>query len=173
MTSRPGVGTITTHRLSTNGWRTYYSAVDAPRPSVELGEQLCFSVYRASKALTARYRPLLEELGITYPQYLVLMTLWEHDDQTGREISDRLDLDPGTISLMLKRLAGRGLITRQRGTEDGRQVRIRLTDAGRALEQAAVGVSAAMLDTLALDTTRFAALKRELDELTERVGISA
>ena len=165
--------TVTTGRLSGDGWCTYHSAVDVPRPSVELGEQLCFSVYRASKALTARYRPMLEELGITYPQYLVLMVLWEHADVTGREISDRLALDPATVSLMLKRLAGQGLVTRRRGTEDGRQVRIRLTDAGRALERAAVGVSAAMLDAVALDVARFAALKRELDELTERLGAAA
>jgi DNA-binding MarR family transcriptional regulator len=144
--------------------------VSLPQPSVILGDQLCFSLYRASKAITARYRPMLEQMGITYPQLLVLMTLWENDDQTVREISDNVDLDGGTISPMLKRLAAIGLITRERSTEDERLVRIRLTDAGRALEQPACGVSGNIIDALALDTARFAALKQELDELAERIS---
>jgi len=147
--------------------------VTALRPGVVLDDQFCFSLYRASRALTARYRPMLEKLGVTYPQYLVLMALWESDDQTVRELSDRLDLDPGTMSPMLKRLAALELITRERSATDERRVRIRLTEAGRALEQPAEQVSAVMVDVIALDPARLAALKQQLDEISERVTASA
>jgi len=113
---------------------------------------------------------MLDQLGTTYPQYLVLMALWEHDDQTVRELSDRLDLDSGTMSPMLKRLAALELVTRERSAADERQVRIRLTEAGRALEQSACRVSAVMLDVLALDASRLADLVQQLDEISERVG---
>jgi DNA-binding MarR family transcriptional regulator len=144
--------------------------VTLPAPSVALDDQLCFALYSASRAVTARYRPVLDQLGLTYPQFLVLMTLWEHDDQNVREISDRLDLDSGTMSPLLKRLDAAGLVTRERSAADERQVRVRLTDAGRALQQPACGVSAMMIDALALDVEQFAALKRQLEEITERVG---
>jgi MarR family transcriptional regulator, organic hydroperoxide resistance regulator len=144
--------------------------VSIPAPSVALDDQLCFALYSASRAVTARYRPVLDQLGLTYPQFLVLMILWEHDDQNVREISDRLDLDSGTMSPLLKRLDAAGLVTRGRSAADERQVRVRLTDAGRALQQPACGVSAMMIDALALDVEQFAALKRQLEEITERVG---
>jgi MarR family transcriptional regulator, organic hydroperoxide resistance regulator len=144
--------------------------VSIPAPSVALDDQLCFALYSASRAVTARYRPVLDQLGLTYPQFLVLMTLWEHDDQNVREISDRLDLDSGTMSPLLKRLDAAGLVTRERSAADERQVRVRLTDAGRALQQPACGVSAMMIDALDLDVQQFAALKRQLEEITERVG---
>ena len=139
------------------------------RPRVRLDDQLCFALYRASRALTARYRPMLETLGVTYPQYLVLMALWEHDDQTVRQLSDRLDLDSGTMSPMLKRLVALGLVTRERSTADERQVRVRLTEAGRALEEPAIQVSAAMLEVLALPASEFADLKQQLDEISDRI----
>ena len=141
-----------------------------PSPSVALDDQLCFALYAASRAVTARYRPLLDQLGLTYPQFLVLMSLWEHDDQSVREISDRLDLDSGTMSPLLKRLDAAGLVTRERSAADERQVRVRLTDAGRALEQPACDVSAMMINALDLDVAEFTALKRQLEEITQRVG---
>lgn len=142
----------------------------ASRPQVRLDDQLCFALYRASRALTARYRPMLEQLGVTYPQYLVLMALWEHDDQTVRQLSDRLDLDSGTMSPMLKRLGALGLVTRQRSTADERHVHVQLTEAGRALEGPAVRVSAAMLDLLALPASQFTDLKQQLDEISDRIN---
>ena len=141
-----------------------------PSPSVALDDQLCFALYAASRAVTARYRPMLDQLGLTYPQFLVLMSLWEHDDQSVREISDRLDLDSGTMSPLLKRLDAAGLVTRERSSADERQVRVRLTDAGRALEQPGCEVSAMMIDALDLDVAEFTALKRQLEEITQRVG---
>ena len=157
-------------RLCTTDWCTWIVGVTVTEPRVRLDDQLCFSLYRASRALTARYRPMLEELGVTYPQYLVLMALWEADDQTVRELSDRLDLDSGTMSPMLKRLAALGFLTRERSAVDERLVRIRLTEAGRALEQPAHRVSTLMLDVIALDPSRLADLKDQLDEISERVS---
>lgn len=141
-----------------------------PEPSIALDDQLCFSMYRTSKALTALYRPLLDRMGLTYPQYLVLMALWDQDDQTVRELSDRVDLDAGTMSPMLKRMAALELITRERNPADERQVRIRLTEAGRALKQPACGVSEALIEALAFDAERITALKQELDEIFQRVS---
>ncbi|WP_138735683.1 MarR family winged helix-turn-helix transcriptional regulator [Modestobacter excelsi] len=140
-----------------------------PAPSVALDDQLCFALYSASRAVTARHRPMLDRLGLTYPQFLVLMTLWEHDDQSVREISERLDLDSGTMSPLLERLDAAGLVTRERSAVDERQVRVRLTDAGRALEQPACGVSA-MIGALDLDVQEFAAPRRQLEEITQRVS---
>src|SRR5687768_18184170 len=91
-----------------------------PAPSVTLDDQLCFALYAASRAVTARYRPMLEELGLTYPQYLVMMLLWEQDNQTVGQLGARLALDSGTLSPLLKRLTAAGLVTRHRRVEDER-----------------------------------------------------
>src|SRR4051812_50214901 len=85
-----------------------------PAPSVALDDQLCFALYAASRAVTARYRPMLEAIGLTYPQYLVMMLLWESDNQTVGQLGARLSLDSGTLSPLLKRLTTAGLVTRHR-----------------------------------------------------------
>src|ERR671927_379048 len=121
---------------------------DTPSPSVALDDQLCFALYAASRAVTARYRPMLDELGVTYPQYLVLMLLWEQDGQTVGQLGNRLALDSGTLSPLLKRL----------------------TAAGRALQGPACAISARMIDALALSTQEFADLKGQLRTITERVA---
>jgi MarR family transcriptional regulator, organic hydroperoxide resistance regulator len=143
--------------------------VTLPLPSVALTDQLCFALYSASRAVTARYRPSLDELGITYPQLLVLMVLWEQDAQPVHAISTRLALDSGTMSPLLKRLAAAGLVTRERSTEDERSVLVRLTPAGRALEQPGCAVSAMMIDALQLDQQQFSDLKRQLELIAERM----
>jgi DNA-binding MarR family transcriptional regulator len=143
---------------------------DTPSPSVALDDQLCFALYAASRAVTARYRPLLDELGVTYPQYLVLMLLWEQDGQTVGQLGNRLALDSGTLSPLLKRLTAAGLVTRHRRADDERSVSVRLTDAGRALEGPACAISAQMIDALALNTQEFAELKGQLRTITERVS---
>ena len=99
-----------------------------------LQRQVCFSLYSASKAATALYRPMLERLGLTYPQYLVMTLLWGQDGLSVRELGAELELDSGTLSPLLKRLEAAGLVQRHRDARDERRVRIRLTDAGRALE---------------------------------------
>jgi DNA-binding MarR family transcriptional regulator len=144
---------------------------DTPSPSVALDDQLCFALYAASRAVTARYRPLLDELGVTYPQYLVLMLLWEEDGQTVGQLGQRLALDSGTLSPLLKRLTAAGLVTRHRRADDERSVSVRLTDAGRALQAPACAISAQMIDALALDTAQFSELKGQLRTITERVSV--
>ena len=143
---------------------------DTPLPSVALDDQLCFALYAASRAVTARYRPMLDELGVTYPQYLVLMLLWEEDGQTVGQLGQRLALDSGTLSPLLKRLTAAGLVTRHRRADDERSVSVRLTDAGRALHEPACAISAEMIDALALDRHAFAELKGQLRTITARVS---
>ncbi len=140
-----------------------------PSPSVALDDQLCFALYAASRAMTARYRPMLEELGLTYPQYLVMMLLWEEDHQTVGQLGQRLALDSGTLSPLLKRLTAAGLVTRHRRVEDERSVAIALTDAGRALQEKAGAISEEIICALDLDREEFADLKAKLNLVTERV----
>jgi len=109
-----------------------------------LDSQLCFSLYAASIAINRAYKPMLDALGITYPQYLVLSTLWEADGRTIGSIADRLALEPSTITPLVKRLEVAGLVGRHRNPSDERQVRVRLTGKGRALQ----ADTACLTDTL-------------------------
>lgn len=141
-----------------------------PAPSVALDDQLCFALYAASRAVTARYRPMLEAIGLTYPQYLVMMLLWEEDHQTVGQLGSRLALDSGTLSPLLKRLTAAGLVTRHRRVEDERSVAIALTDTGRALQGRAVAISEEMIGAIGFDSGEFTDLKGRLEVLTERVN---
>jgi DNA-binding MarR family transcriptional regulator len=143
---------------------------DTPSPSVALDDQLCFALYAASRAVTARYRPMLDALGVTYPQYLVLMLLWEEDGQTVGQLGSRLALDSGTLSPLLKRLTTAGLVSRHRRADDERSVSVRLTDAGRALRAPACSISAEMIGALDLDKQEFTELRGLLRTITERVS---
>jgi len=105
----------------------------APRDPLQLDDQLCFALYNASRALTRAYAPLLEPLGLTYPQYLVLLVLWERDGLPVKEVGERLALDSGTLTPLCKRLEQQGLVERRRGEDDERVVRIFLSPEGRAL----------------------------------------
>ena len=107
---------------------------DQPKLSLRLDDQLCFALYSASHLMTKAYRPMLTALGLTYPQYLALLVLWEADDLTVGALGERLYLDSGTLTPLLKQLEAQGLVERRRDPADERQVRIRLTEAGRALE---------------------------------------
>lgn len=107
-----------------------------------LDEQLCFALYAASRAMTRIYGPLLEPLGITYPQYLVMLALWEENGASVKRIGERLMLDSGTLTPLLKRLEAQGLVARRRSTEDERVVHIDLTSAGKALRAKAKQVPA-------------------------------
>ncbi|TLH57719.1 MarR family winged helix-turn-helix transcriptional regulator [Mycolicibacterium aubagnense] len=102
--------------------------------ALTLDRQLCFALYSASRAMTAAYRPILSELNLTYPQYLVLLVLWEEDRVTVGRLGERLQLDSGTLSPLLKRLEANGFIRRERSQQDERQVEVTLTSAGRKLE---------------------------------------
>ncbi len=130
---------------------------------------MCFALYAASRAMTARYRPLLDALGLTYPQYLVMMLLWEEDNQTVGQLGARLSLDSGTLSPLLKRLTTAGLVTRHRRVEDERSVAIALTDAGRALRDRAEVINEEIICALGIDADEFADLRAKLNLVAERV----
>jgi MarR family transcriptional regulator, organic hydroperoxide resistance regulator len=134
-----------------------------------LDDQLCFALYAASRAVTQRYRPLLDELGITFPQYLVLLVLWEHGSATVKELGENLQLDSGTLSPLLKRLEAAGYVERQRRTEDERSVEISLTDSGRELKERAAAIPQLIVDSYELDADGFSALRTTLRELAESV----
>lgn len=131
---------------------------------LRLDRQVCFPLYAAARAVQQRYRPLLAPLGLTYPQYLVMMVLWERDRDgedapTVGNLGDRLFLDSGTLTPLLKRLEARGRLRRERAAHDNRVVRIVLTDAGRALRADAAGVPGQLLGCLlpAVDASEAAA----------------
>lgn len=107
-----------------------------------LDEQLCFALYSTSLAMTKAYKPLLDKLGLTYPQYLAMLVLWETDDVTVKDMATRLNLDSATVTPLLKRLEAQGLVERVRGVDDERLVYIRLTKTGTALKRQAREVPA-------------------------------
>jgi len=119
---------------------TTAAATTTPGPTPVLDEQICFALYNASRAVTARYRDLLTPLGLTYPQYLTMMVLWERDGMTVGEISTRLLTDPGSLTPLLKRLEAEGLLSRTRSKDDERVVIVELTPQGRALRDQAESV---------------------------------
>jgi DNA-binding MarR family transcriptional regulator len=141
-----------------------------PRP---LEDHLCFAVYAANHAFAAAYKPLLEPLGLTYPQYLVMLVLWQADGPVVKEIGGRLQLDSGTLTPLLKRMEAAGLLRRERDAEDERLVRIRLTPAGRALQAEAVRLQAAMLCSTGETEAALAALRASLATLAGRLRAAA
>ncbi|MGQ7269624.1 MarR family transcriptional regulator [Marinobacter nauticus] len=136
-----------------------------------LDNQICFALYAANRAVTARYRPLLEELGLTYPQYLVMLVMWEADREGIKpRVSDlgaRLRLDSGTLTPLLKRLEQRDLLQRARLAEDERVVELRLTNAGRALRAKAANVPGRLMCGLEIEPKRLLSLRQELRSLLE------
>lgn len=121
--------------------------MDAPG---RLDDQLCFALYAASRSITSAYRDGLAGLGLTYPQFVTLLVLWETDDITVKDLGQRLHLDSGTLSPLLKRLEALGLITRHRSTDDERRVQIRLTGSGHALKSPVLDVQRDVASTLDL-----------------------
>ena len=118
---------------------------------LKLENQLCFPLYACSKEVVRRYTPFLNKLGLTYTQYLVMMALWEYGEMSVSQMGDRLYLDSGTLTPLLKKMESRGLITRDRSKDDGRRVDVSLTDAGRALKEDAREVPIAMGQCIDLD----------------------
>ncbi|WP_336715267.1 MarR family winged helix-turn-helix transcriptional regulator [Arthrobacter sp. USHLN218] len=116
-----------------------------------LEHQLCFALSVASRSVVAAYKPVLEGLGLTHPQYLVMLALWEQSPRTVKELGEALAQEPATLSPMLKRLESAGLVTRQRVAGNERALAIELTDAGAALRERALAVPGTMLERLELD----------------------
>lgn len=140
---------------------------DRAQFTLALDDQLCFALYAASRAMTARYRPILDELDLTYPQYLVMLVLWDDGTSTVSQLGAKLRLDSGTLSPLLKRLESRGLITRTRRTDDERSVDVELTPEGVALRDKAMAVPPQIGGLLGdLDHVK---LRGELRELEARL----
>ncbi|WP_295462966.1 MarR family transcriptional regulator [uncultured Pseudomonas sp.] len=134
-----------------------------------LDQQLCFSLYSASLAMTQLYKPLLESMGLTFPQYLIMLVLWEHDGLTLKELSSRLRQDSGALTPVVKRLEGAGLVTRRRSAEDERNLSIELTANGRALRDQASGVNSHVREVCALGDAGLDDLRETLVRLRQRL----
>jgi DNA-binding MarR family transcriptional regulator len=140
--------------------------------ALSLDRQLCFALYSASRAMTAAYRPILTELNLTYPQYLVLLVLWEEGPLTVSRLGERLQLDSGTLSPLLKRLESNGFVRRERSHEDERLVDVTLTPAGRRLERKAQCIPEQLLSSTAMTEREVADLRDAVRQLTDALTAS-
>jgi len=136
---------------------------------LKLDRQLCFALYSASLAMTKLYKPLLDPLNLTYPQYLAMLVLWEGDGITVSELGQRLQLDSGTLTPLLKRLEASGLVQRQRDTADERRVLLHLTPAGRGLKARAAKVPPEVVCAMACSIDELASLTRRLKKLRDEI----
>src|SRR5215470_9247070 len=143
------------------------TAADQP---LRLDNQICFAIYSAAHAFNRVYKPLLDRLGLTYPQYLVMLVLWERDGVPLKDIGERLFLDSGTLTPLLKRLEQAGLVRRTRSTEDERQVLIALTTQGQALKEKARAVPQSILDASSCSVAELSAAKDEIVALRDRLN---
>ncbi len=147
-----------------------HPASDTEEDVVPLDQQLCFSVYAAAHAFTAAYRPLLEPLGLTYPQYLVLLALWEEDGLSVKGIAERLRIESATVTPLLKRLEAAGLVSRRRDPSNERVLVVELTEQGHALRKPAAGVRQRIVCALGGAEPPIQALKQEIDRLIPLLG---
>ncbi|MFD4875674.1 MarR family winged helix-turn-helix transcriptional regulator [Streptomyces sp. NPDC058420] len=147
-----------------------------PTPTTDwlrLDQQICFSLNAASRAFGGVYRVILKDLGLTYPQYLVMLVLWEHGELPVKKLGEHLRLDSGTLSPLLKRLETAGLVRRERSVRDERSVEVRLTDEGVALRERAVEVPRRILGATGFDLAEIRALRERLDVLTGALDAAA
>ncbi|MGC4395548.1 MarR family winged helix-turn-helix transcriptional regulator [Hydrogenophaga crocea] len=148
--------------------------MSSARPSADdllkLDHQLCFALYSASLAMTKLYKPWLDELGLTYPQYIAMLALWEEDGMTVSALGERLHLDSGTLTPLLKRLEAAEYLVRLRDVDDERRVRIRLTPAGRRLRTRAARIPPCVLDAAQCSVSEALALTREVRALRDRLS---
>lgn len=139
--------------------------------TLHLSNQLCFPFYAISKEITKRYRPLLEPLHLTYPQYLVMLVLWENDHLALKEIGARLRLDSGTLTPLINKLISTGFIEKARNPEDERQLIVQLTSEGRTLETQAATIPARLVEALGLTEKEYVAYQRLLADMTVKLGL--
>ena len=140
-----------------------------PGPALPLDSQLCFSIYSASIAVQRLYKPILDELGVTYTQYLVLSTLWERDGLTVGAIAQRLALEPSTVTPAVKRLEAAGFLTRRRSPKDERQVIVELTEGGRELHPRTARLTDTLFAHSGLDASQMVALTGSMQALTDHL----
>ena len=146
-------------------------AAESPTPP-RLDEQLCFALHAASRAFTQRYRALLEPLGLTYTQYIVMLVLWEEDGLGVKELGERLRLDSGTLTPLLKRLEREGHVERARDKQDEPRVLVFLTEGGRTLGEDAATMHSDLLCSLSFDAQEMIALREKLHALIEVLDAS-
>lgn len=139
---------------------------------LQLDNQLCFALYSASLAMTKVYKPLLDSIGLTYPQYLVMLVLWEKEGLMVSEIGEKLSLDSGTLTPLLKRLETSGLVTRIRAVDDERRVHIALTAAGRALKLQAAAIPGCILNASHCSLPELVALTQQVQALRQQLTSS-
>ncbi|WP_330282479.1 MarR family winged helix-turn-helix transcriptional regulator [Streptomyces sp. NBC_00588] len=140
---------------------------------LRLDQQICFWLNAASRAFGGLYRVLLKDLGLTYPQYLVMLVLWEHGDLPVKKLGEHLRLDSGTLSPLLKRLEAAGLVRRERSARDERSVEVGLTEEGAALRERAVQVPLRIAAATGYEVEEIGRLRTQLDELTEALDAAA
>lgn len=140
-----------------------------PNPALLLDNQLCFALYSASLAMTKLYKPLLDALGLTYPQYLVMLVLWEGDGLSVSALGERLSLDSGTLTPLLKRLEAAGWLVRQRSAEDERRVEVHLTPEGRKRKAKAAGIPRCVVQATGTPLPDLVALTRQVQALRGRL----
>lgn len=145
------------------------TALDRP---ARVDDQLCFALYSSAKALTAAYRQALSELGLTYPQYLTMLAVWEADGRTVAELGRAIELDSGTLSPLLRRLETAGLLRRERSTTDERMVRVFVTERGRELEPRAAAVRLRVEAATGLNPEEFLQLRSMLHRLRDTIAIT-
>lgn len=136
-----------------------------PADPLALENQVCFALSLASRSVIAAYRPVLEPLGLTHPQYLVMLTLWEHEPLSIKELSALLHLDPGTLSPLVKRIETLGYVQRSRSTADERILQISLTEEGRAARELALKIPQEMMRRLDMDVGELTALHRAMNKV--------
>lgn len=149
--------------------KRYPGGMSTPPPTTDwlrLDQQICFSLNAASRAFGGVYRVILKDLGLTYPQYLVMLVLWEHGDLPVKKLGEHLRLDSGTLSPLLKRLESAGLVRRERSARDERSVEVRLTEEGVALRERALEVPRRIVAATTFDVDEIRELRARLDELT-------
>jgi len=144
---------------------------DETEDPLRLDRQVCFPLYAATNLLTRLYRPVLARLGLTYSQYLVMLVLWEHSPQTVGSLGERLHLDSGTLTPLLKRMETAALVTRERDPDDERRVRIALTAQGRSLRGRASGVPATLVRGLDLSSVELESLRAAVQNLVSVLTI--
>ena len=135
---------------------------------LKLENQACFPIYALSRVLTAHYKPILDEVELTYPQYLVMMVLWEHKQLSVKEIGEKLLLDSGTLTPLLKKLEAKKMILRERGKTDERIVRVSLTDIGLQLKNRASSIPEAFKCSLGLTTEEITSLRTSINTILNK-----
>lgn len=130
-----------------------------------LNNQMCFALYATSRAITKKYAELLADLGLTYPQYLTLLALWEHDGKGVHELAQKLEIEGATMTPLLQRMEKLGFVTRKRGTEDERRVNVFLTEKGKALRAKALSVPSALGCAMGVDDAQAQAVIFELSKI--------